>query len=73
MTEEPTDKLPRCPKCRSGTFEATVSEDETSSCDFVNGRASTQYTESDMPTRLAAYGHCKKCGHNWRFRDKWAV
>jgi hypothetical protein len=70
---DPSDKLPHCPKCRSGTFIATVSEEETRSCDFVNGQPATPYMDISIPVRLAAYGDCKKCGHHWRFRDKWAV
>ena len=67
----PETTVPRCPRCRSTTFTGYVQDTHEASGQVVNGVA-TLFGDSAILNRVASFGSCS-CGHEWRFRDKWAL
>lgn len=64
--------VPRCPKCKSRKFTAYVEELCTAGAPVVDGVVQSSWSVSALPERKACFGECS-CGHEWRFRDSWAV
>jgi hypothetical protein len=72
MSGQPKVPLPRCPRCRSTSFTAFAAELCEFSAPVVNGEAVEPYSSSALPERISCHGKCR-CGHVWRFKDKWAI
>lgn len=63
---------PKCPKCKSRNFIASAQEFCEASADVVDGRVVGAWSNGALPERQACFGKCP-CGHEWRFRDRWAI
>lgn len=62
----------KCPQCRSKNFTVYAHEQTEECGDVVNGKLVSNWGMSAMPNRLALFGRCR-CGHEWKFRNKWAL